>query len=140
MNPNPYSFPPQVPQQQPQTGPNKKVLALVAIPLLLCCVCGTGAVTVGMNMYSDEVCAHFKASDEMTERLGTISKCSVNTWVSMDLDDFDTFVFDVTGSKNQGRVWVKSKSNDEGHEVYEGVLLKIGNEETLIEGTRPPTK
>jgi hypothetical protein len=37
-------------------------------------------------------------------------------------------------------VWVKSTTDDDGHEVFQGLLLRVGTEEILVEGERPQTK
>lgn len=114
---------------------------LLIVPVVLCCMCGGGASVWGMGLYTDEVCDHLKKAEKITDVIGPISKCSINYGPTMDLSDFDTFVFDLNGSKGSGMAYVKSTSDSDGNEVFEGVLfVPKGGEEILVEGKRPPTK
>ena len=95
----------------------------------------------GMGLYEDEVCARLKSEAALVERTGDLTTCAQRTMRSGDIDDVDTFVFEVAGPKGAGEVFVRSTSTGEdGGEEYQGILLVMNGEETLVFGERPPTK
>ena len=96
--------------------------------------------TWGLSMYKDEVCDHLKAQAAITERLGLLTSCEARAGATIEIEDMDTFVFALEGTKAVGRAYVRSTFDDDGNEVYLGTLLVVGNEEILVEGERPPTK
>jgi len=115
--------------------------AKVAIGVGAVIALGIAALAVaGMGLYEEEVCEHLQAQPALIERVGEPATCTTETLVSLTIDDLDTFIFDVTGPKGTGRVYVKSTSTGEGAtEEYQGILLVMNGEETLIFGERPPT-
>ncbi|MBL8910368.1 MAG: hypothetical protein JNM17_06660 [Archangium sp.] len=129
--------PPPAPKSQ---NTNLKWLLLL-VPVLLCCVCTGGASVWGMGLYTDEVCDHLKKAERITDVTGPISKCKINYGPTMELTDFDTFVFDLSGPTGSGIAYVQSSSGPDGNEVFEGILfVPKGGDEILVEGKRPPTK
>ena len=110
-------------------------------------VVGVGGVGVlglcvwGFGMYTDEVCAKLRAEPAIVEQLGAVTSCDAQILEAGDIDDMDTFLFEVGGAKGSGKVYVKSTSSGaEGAEEYQGILLVVGATETLIFGERPPTR
>jgi len=108
--------------------------------VLLCGAC-TVLGAVGMKLYSGEVCGHLASLEGIDAKIGVpLKTCSIDFGTTLDIDDNDTWVFDVKGSKSSGRVWVKSSTNDDGNEVFEGTLLVVDGKEELLEGVTPPKK
>lgn len=119
----------------------QKLILLLGVPALLCCVCGGGAGVWGMGLYTGEACDHLKRAEKITDVTGPIATCKLDYGASMALDDFDTFVFDLSGAKGAGLAYMKSTSGDDGNEVFQGILfVPQGGAEILVEGERPPTK
>ena len=115
-------------------------MLLLGVPLLMCGSC-TVLGAVGMKLYSAEVCGHLASLGGVQEKVGApLTGCSIDFGPTLAIDDNDTWVFDVKGSKGVGRVWVKSSTNDDGDEVFEGTLLLVDGKEELLEGVTPPKK
>lgn len=116
--------------------------AKIAIGVGVVFVVGLVALGVwGMGLYEDEVCERLRGESAIVERTGAITSCAQRTAKSGDISDLDTFVFDVAGPKGAGEVFVRSTSTGEdAKEEYQGILLVMNGEETLVFGERPPTK
>lgn len=114
------------------------LVVAVAVVLTLLVAC-SGLVMWGWQMYEDEVCDHLGSSPGVTEELGTITRCEANVVLSSRVDEMNTFIYDLEGTRTSGRAWVTSTSTGPGGtEEYEGILLEIGDRKVVIEGS-PPT-
>jgi hypothetical protein len=119
------------------------VVVLVLAVLAGILVAGVCALLLfGWALYTDEVCSHVKELPGVQDKVGVVTSCTGSLIKSGDVADMDTFVFDVVGERASGRVYVKSTSDGpDGAEVYQGILLDVGGERTLVDGTvEPPTQ
>ncbi|MDP2339839.1 MAG: hypothetical protein Q8O67_02690 [Deltaproteobacteria bacterium] len=110
------------------------IAGVVVVGVIALCVLGFG-------LYTEEVCGRLEADAQVVQKLGEVTSCDADILASGDISDLDTFIFDLEGSKAEGRAYVKSTSTGpDAEEVYQGILLVVGGEEILIEGERPATK
>ncbi len=94
----------------------------------------------GAGQYHDEVCQRLQGDAVIVDKLGPLSSCDDRLF-SSDIADEDTFIFEIEGPKGKGMVYVKSTSTGPAAaEEFQGILLVVNGEETLIAGTRPPTR
>jgi hypothetical protein len=100
---------------------------------------GMGFVWWGLSILQDEVCPRLQGDKAIVQRIGVVTSCQHSIIKSVNVTDVDTTVFEVVGSKGKGDVFVMSTSTGEnGDEEYQGILLVVGGEETLVFGERPP--
>jgi hypothetical protein len=116
-------------------GTGAKIGIAVAVSLSLALL---ALVVWGLGLYEDEVCTHLKAQPAIVTRTGPLTSCAQNTLRSGSVSDMETFVFDVAGEKGKGTVYVRSLTDDEGNEVFQGISFEMGGEEIVVEGVRPP--
>ena len=113
----------------------------IAVGIGAAVVVGIGALAYwGFGMYEDEVCDHLKENAKIVAKIGPVTSCVQRTSASLDIEDKDTFVFALGGSKGAGRAIVQSTTDDRGNEEFKGVVLVVGDERILVEGTAPPPK
>jgi hypothetical protein len=130
----PYGYPPQMapygfpPPQPPQKSRKKLVWILLGVgALLVVLVCGgvIGVVKFGFNIIEAEIRNQVRDEPVLIEHIGQIEKMDVDLTESAALNDDDTFVYHVTGSKGSGVLTVKHVTNDAGDEEIQSADLRL---------------
>ena len=112
------------------------IVVLSVIGTLVVCV--FALALWGLMLFSGEVCDHLGQARAITDRLGAVRSCKANYVASGDVEDADTFVFDLEGERGEGRAWVNSTSDGpNGAEVFHGVVLETGGRRIVVEGVDP---
>ncbi|MCC9604258.1 hypothetical protein LOC68_00010 [Blastopirellula sp. JC732] len=103
------------------------IVAAVALPTLLVCGCCGGLVQWAMNERAKEIVAAVEKDETFREEIGKVSSSSINWSASMAAGD-DVFVYDVTGDKGSGQLYVHEPGDD-----VESIDLHKGSKEWALE-------
>lgn len=131
----PYGYPPQMapygfPPPPPQKSRKKLVWTLLGVgALLVVLVCGgvIGVVKFGFNVIEAEIRNQVRDEPALIEHIGQIEKMDVDLTESAALNDDDTFVYHVTGSKGKGVLTVRHVTNDAGDEEIQTADLRLSD-------------
>ncbi len=122
-------------QQQPRrssTGCWVWALLLgVGLMLLVCCGGGALIVRFGMQIITTQIEDQLADNAILKEQLGEIESFELDWSRSFADEDDDTFIYQVRGSKGQGRVTVKHITNDAGDEEILSAELRLSSGETF---------
>lgn len=103
----------------------------IAVVALVTVVGGVAALLFwGWGMYVDQVKSELNGNPVIQEHIGTIEDLSVNLVASSELDDENTFVFDVKGDKGEGVVTAELVSIDADTEELRSGTLELTTGET----------
>ncbi len=117
----------------PLTTVQKALVGVGVLSAVFVCT-GSAVAVYGFSGYRGEVCTHLGDLKAITERTGRLTHCDQRPGEQGALD---AVVFDVSGDKGKGRVFVKSRTDAHGNEQFSGVLFVSDGEELLVEGARP---
>lgn len=99
------------------------VVAAVFAPFLLMCGCCGGLMQWGMNEKGKEMIAAVEADETFQAEIGQDATASINWSASMSAGE-DIMVFDVSGEKGSGQIFVH-----EPGDIIEKIVLHKGSEE-----------
>ncbi|TWT33399.1 hypothetical protein [Blastopirellula retiformator] len=99
------------------------IVAAVFAPFLLVCGCCGGLMQWAMNQRAEMIATAVEGDETLRQEIGDVSSCSINWSGSMSAGD-DVFVFDVSGDKGSGSLYVHEAGDD-----VEKIVLHKGDEE-----------
>jgi hypothetical protein len=118
-----YGYPP------PPNKSRKKLLwVLLGVGgLLIVLVCGgvIGLVYFGANVIEAEIRNQVRDNPVLVKHVGQVESFEVNLTESAAINDDDTFVYHVKGSKGSGVLTVKHITDDNGDEVVQSAELRL---------------
>jgi hypothetical protein len=128
---DPYG-PPASPPRRSSTGCWIWAILLGGGFLLLVC-CGGGALLVrfGLQIVTTEVEDQLSDNPVLREHIGDVQSFEMDWSRSFADEDDDTFVYQVRGTKGEGRVTVKHITDDDGDEVILSAQLRLPSGETI---------
>ncbi|MBL8891001.1 MAG: hypothetical protein JNL67_13550 [Planctomycetaceae bacterium] len=103
-----------------KSNPMKVVLivfGMVAAMGLLCCVGVGGLAYFELRNMAEEVKVELAAVSEIKEHIGDIRSFRTDYSASFEYEDADTYVYDIEGTKGNGRVQVQHITGPSGKEV-----------------------
>jgi hypothetical protein len=123
----PYRTPgPGVPQRQ---GKTMGLLIGIGIGVVLVGVVGVAALVVfGLGIFKNEVRDVLQANPVIESHIGTIQEISLDLVGTGEVEDPDTFVFNVVGSKGSGVITAKCITVGDAEEITEGSLTLTSGE------------
>ena len=126
--PSPYGYFPQPPPPPPQRSGRRVICILVGIGALLVVLICAGVVGLaffGMNVIETEVRNQVRDDPALVEHIGQIEDFDADLTESGAIDDEDTFVYRVKGTKGSGLLTVRHITDDNGDEVVEWAKLRL---------------
>jgi hypothetical protein len=135
---SPYQTP--VPQQPKGSGIKILVIVLGLFVVLgggfglFCCGGGLWIANLGLNVLEADLEAQLRDHPTVLEHLGEIESFEMDWVKSGSIDDGDTFVYHVVGSKDEAELTITSVSMDDGSEeiVYAEMRLSGGETHVLV--------
>ena len=107
-------------------GKSRGCIIAVIVTLVLVVGGGLGGCFVlyqfGMNILGEQVVADIEDNPVILEHLGTIEEIDIDLTATAAESDDDVLVFEVTGTKGEGRLVVQTWSTDDAEEVQWGML------------------
>lgn len=94
------------------------------IAVVICAGAATLVVKLGLNAVANDVASQLQTHPKVQEHFGEFESFAVNLTDSGNIDDEETFVYDVEGSKGPGQMIVKSVTVDSGEEWIESAVIK----------------
>ena len=134
----PYQTP--VPQQ-PKGGGLKILIIVLGIFVVLgggftvfCCGGGLMFANFGLNVLEADLEAQLRDHPAVQEHLGEIESFDMDWAKSGSIDDGDTFIYNVVGTKDEAEITITSVSMDDGSEeiVYAEMRLSDGETHILV--------
>lgn len=106
----------------------------------LCCCGGViGLFMMGKSVVEQELKNSVANSPVVIENFGEITKFKMNMIASGRIDDQETFVYDVEGTKGSGQITIHSVTNEQGEEEIVWATLTNSHGETAnIFGDKAP--
>jgi hypothetical protein len=128
---DPYGSP-QSPPRRSSSGCWLWAILLGGGFLLLVC-CGGGALLVGfgLQIVTTEIEDQLSGNPILQEHVGEVQSFEMDWSRSFADEDDDTFIYQVQGTKGEGRVTVKHITDDDGNEVILSAQLRLPNGETV---------
>ncbi|MCH5377557.1 MAG: hypothetical protein JJ992_26670 [Planctomycetes bacterium] len=99
--------------------------------LLLCCGGGALVVRFGMQIITTQVEDQLADNPVLKEHIGEIEAFDLDWSRSFADEDDDTFVYQVRGTKGEGRVTVKHITDDSGDQEIVSASLRLSSGETF---------
>ena len=110
---------------------NVKVLGWLALAAVVLVAVGIGGLLYwGWGLYAEQAKAELNNNPVIQQYIGNIEEMSLNFGASSDIDDEDTFVFDVKGAKGEGVVTAEFVTIDHETEELRSGTLRLPNGET----------
>jgi len=144
---NPYSNP-----SQPGGAPASKKSG-IGTPLIIICItvgvcltvivvcCGACGILgyVGIGQQSEELADELRFNPVIQEHIGDIETFEYQFWDSSDIDDYNTEVYAVKGTKGSGEIVVKYISDDDLNvEIEWAELTTSSGEKHVVKGVPEP--
>jgi hypothetical protein len=128
---DPYG-PPQPPPRRSSSG--CWIWAIVAgagFLLLMCCGGGALLVGFGLQIVTTEIEDLLSGNPILQEHIGEVQSFEMDWSRSFADEDDDTFIYQVQGTKGEGRVTVKHITGEDGNEVILSAQLRLPSGETI---------
>jgi hypothetical protein len=128
---DPYG-PPQPPPRRSSSG--CWIWAIVAgagFLLLMCCGGGALLVGFGLQIVTTEIEDQLSGNPILQEHIGEVQSFEMDWSRSFADEDDDTFIYQVQGTKGEGRVTVKHITGEDGNEVILSAQLRLPSGETI---------
>ena len=126
--PPPYGYFPQPPPPPPQRSGRRVMWILVgigAVVVVLICAGVVGLAFFGMNVIETEVRNQVRDDPVLVEHIGQIESFDADLTESGAIEDEDTFVYRVKGTKGSGVLTVRHVTDDNGDEVVKSAKLRL---------------
>ncbi|MFK7818935.1 MAG: hypothetical protein AB8G99_09455 [Planctomycetaceae bacterium] len=113
---------------------SKKTLVVLLVLIgagvpIICCGGGALLVNFGFNVVAEDLRAQLQDHPQIREHIGEIQSIEVEFAASAVVDDEDTFVYEIVGSKGTARATIKSLSVGEDEQILSATLrLAYGRE------------
>ena len=115
---------------------NLKVILFIVIGLGVVCTGGLGIVIVaGLNMVEADIANQLRANPTLVEHVGTVQEIKMNKTASLDYEDSNIWIYEVTGTLSSGRLKVRSvttMASDEEQIDWALLVLPDGTEHVLM--------
>lgn len=100
--------------------------------------CG-GAVYFGLNVSATDMALFFEDDPQIRAHIGEIQSCSIAFWATMTHPDDSIFIYDVEGTKGEGRLIVEETDSLTETEIVSAVLeLPNGQKIRLMDDPNGP--
>jgi len=107
------------------------ILLGAGLMLLLCCGGGALIMRFGMQIITTQVEDQLADNPILREHIGEIESFELDWTRSFADEDDDTFIYQVRGSKGEGRVTVKHITDDDGNEEILEAELRLSSGEVV---------
>ena len=107
------------------------ILLGAGLMLLLCCGGGALIMRFGMQIITTQVEDQLADNPILREHVGEIESFELDWTRSFADEDDDTFIYQVRGSKGEGRVTVKHITDDDGNEEILEAELRLSSGEVV---------
>lgn len=133
---SPYQTPA---EQQPKGNGLKILVIVVGLVVVLgggftvfCCGGGLWFANFGLNVLEADLEAQLRDHPTVREHLGEIESFEMDWVKSGSIDDGDTFVYNVVGSKDEAEFTITSVSMDDGSEEIVYAEMRLSGGETYV--------
>ncbi len=99
---------------------------------IACCGGGMWMANYGMDLVTEQIQAQLDGHPQIQQHIGQVQSFEVDMEASEEIEDVDTFAYNISGSKGAGTLTIKSESVDADTEKIEAATLTM-SDGTVIE-------
>jgi hypothetical protein len=130
-SPSPYTPPGMGPHTPKRGNQTFWFLALGAVAVFVCCGGLAGIMWFGLGELERQVANELRTHPKLVAEVGEVQSMDMDVLASGLIEDTDTFVYRVRGTKASGQLTVKHITEDDWNEKVVEATLKLSSGNTV---------